>query len=329
MENHHIVQKAYLRQWTKNDQLFLYSIAENKIKERGPNWKGFKRSDYNVLDGDNGYDYFPEKITAQIDDAGLKAIKNISYRDSKNLDSYNKRCLASYFALQYLRVPTRRDENNKLVEAVFAQLYKEDFKKSLENDFDINKILKEEKSQKIKEKILTQLGEKSKNEFKEDIIEIVDKSSLEINNVGQSKLMLKNIEEISRKLFYSKWTFLISKSDTSFITSDNPCFVCSNKKTDNGILSLGTKSYFPLKPDLCLSIEPESDINNKENFVSINKQQVREINNLILKNSYNCVVARDISHLKTITSRYDFTNHTKSKEIKVYKNGDYLSFKLE
>ncbi len=72
---HHIVQEAYLRQWSnQSNQLNLYSIFDKKILERGPKWKGFWKNDYNVLDkedGSKGYDYFPEDLTALIDTKGL------------------------------------------------------------------------------------------------------------------------------------------------------------------------------------------------------------------------------------------------------------------
>ncbi|MEN9881024.1 MAG: hypothetical protein RLZZ308_207 [Candidatus Parcubacteria bacterium] len=328
---HHIVQEAYLRQWSKNGQLCLYSIPENKIMERGPNWKGFYRIDYNVLDGDTGYDYIPEKITAHIDDEGLKAIKKIDIKNQTGLDGYDKSCLAFYFALQYLRVPRRRDEFNKLANVTFNEFFKENFKSSIETDFDINKIIEEEDNHKIRDHIKNQIKGKTEEQIKKEVIDLIDNDGLilEINNVGQSKQMIKHIENISKQLFYSKWTFLISPKDTSFATSDNPCFVYSNKQMFNGILSLETKSYFPLRPDLCLVIEPVSYKNNSEVFLKISKEEVREINNLILENSYNCILTRDRSHLEKLTSRYNYSNHKKTKEVKVYKNGEYTLFNLE
>lgn len=327
---HHIVQAKYLKQWATNGQLLIYSIPENKILERGPNWQGFYREDYNILNGESGYNYAPEKVTAHIDTEGLKVIRSIKI-GSLNLSGYEKSCIAFYFALQYLRVPRRRDELNKLTNSTFSELFKDNFKKSLETDFDLAKILEEEKNLKTRENIQNQIKDKSETQIKKEISELIDNDGLilEINNAGQSKQMIKNVEKISEQIFYNKWTFLVSPGGTSFATSDNPCFVYSNKKMFNGILSLETKSYFPLRPDLCLMIEPVKHQSNTESYAKINKEQVREINNLILMNSYNCIITKDRPHLEKITSKYGSSNHKRSKEVMVYKMGEYTLFNLE
>lgn len=329
-QNHHIVQEAYLRQWAKNGQLNIYSIPENKIKERGPNWPGFRRKDYNVLNSEQGYDYFPEQITAHVDTEGLKAICNIKINQS-SLKGYEKSCIATYYALQYLRVPRRREELNKLANSVFKNLFKENFKRSISDDFDIEKMLSEEENDYIKEKMRQQINGKPLEEIKKEIIEMVDNENfcLEINNAGHSKQLIKLLSNTAKNLFYFKWNFLFSPKESSFFTSDNPCFVKSDAKSGSGILADSSKSYFPLRPDVCLVIESSRQQNNIENIVMLNKKEVREINSLIIESSYNCVVAKEKIHLQSLISRFDFSLHKKSKDILVSRDGDYVRFSLE
>lgn len=326
---HHIVQKAYLRQWANNGQLNIFSILENKILERGPNWFGFWVEDYNVFEGESGYDYAPENVTAHIDAEGLRVIKNFEF-NPLYLDGYKKSCLAFYFALQYLRTPRRRVEANKLATATFNNLYKDNFLKSIEEDLDISKLIEEEDNIFVKEKLKAEIKGKTIEKIKSEIIELVKENNmqLEISNPGHSKQMMRLLD-ISEKLFYYKWTFLVAPKGTSFITSDSPCFISSDKEFLSGILSIGTKSYFPLRPDLCLLIESVPQKNNKEYKLVLSKNDVKEINRLVIKNSYANIIAKDSLHLKSLVSGYDFSSHKNSNDIKIYRDGDYIIFNAE
>lgn len=331
---HHIVQEAYLRQWAnKENQLNIYSIFDKKIIERGSNWKGFWKDDYNILDkedGSNGYDYFPEDLTALIDTKGLKVIKRLKTLNC-SLNGDERSCIAFYLALQYLRSPRRRDEFDDLTDKTFKSLYKDDFVKSFEEDFDINKIIDEVKDESFKNKIKTELENKTVDEIKKETIDFIkdDKFSLEINNTGHSKVLIKNLRPISEEIFYFKWDFLIANKDTSFITSDNPCFTISDRSIMSGILADDVKTYFPLAPSICLRIEKGRYKTTKENILKISKKEVKDINLLILRNCYNSIIAKDKSHLENLINGYDFSSHKKSKNIKVYNDREYFLFNLE
>ncbi len=331
---HHIVQEAYLRQWAdKENQLNIYSIFDKKIIERGPNWKGFWKDDYNVLDKEdetNGYDYFPEDLTALIDSKGLDVIKKLeTLRFS--LNGHERSCVAFYLSLQYLRSPRRRDEFNDLTDKTFKTLYKDDFIKSFQDDFDIDKLINKEGDKTLKSKIKTELENKSIEEIKKETIDYIksERFSLQINNTGHSKMLIKNLQRIPKEIFYFKWDFLTANKDTSFITSDNPCFTVSDRDIMAGILSDNVKTYFPLTPNICLRIEKGPYETTKENVLNLSKKEVKAINLLILSNCYNSIIAKDKVHIENIIKGYNFSLHKKSKNIKVYNDGEYFLFNLE
>ena len=139
---------------------------------------------------------------------------------------------------------------------------------------------------------------------------------------------VKDFQKLSEEFFKIKWTFLIAPQGTSFITSDNPCFTISKTKIMNGLLSPNSTVIFPLRPDVCLYAKV--NIKNKnEQFIKLDKSQVKDINKLILLNSYECIVTKDIAQLNNLTKTFDYKNHRKSRDISVSELGDYVMFNVE
>ena len=154
-----------------------------------------------------------------------------------------------------------------------------------------------------------------------------DDFEIRLTNTGHSKQILK-IDRLAKNIFELKWNFAIAPKGTSFITTDNPCFTISSSKIRQGLLSPNVLIFFPLRPDLCIIIKPVLK-SKKENYINIDKKKVREINKLILENSYQCAIAKDKIHLECLTKNYDYKNHRKSRDVAVYKKGDYVMFNLE
>jgi len=132
------------------------------------------------------------------------------------------------------------------------------------------------------------------------------------------------IEEFAKKIFNFRWIFLLAPKDTSFITSDSPCFAIDNDESnvDKGFLSYEANIIFPLRPDICLMIN--NDKNQGQFFLELNKQNVRDINRLIIENAYSAVVASDKNHLIHLTRNLDYKNHKPYRKAIAHKFGGYI-----
>lgn len=331
MARHHIVQDKYLTQWKKTDtenQLNIYSIAENKYIERGPSWKGFWRDDFNILDDKEQF-YLPENVTALIDSKGIEAIRSIDCEEQKQLDGEKRSALSFYIALQYIRTPRHREEMDKSIQSKIRLLMREDVSSPERFRLSKDEILKHQPKNKQEEEALEKFSAMSDEEIKKQAFEFIHSDDLKarLTKAGHSKSILK-IERHAKGLFESQWLFLIAPQDTRFVTSDNPCFTIAPTKILNGLLSPRAIVFFPLRPDLCISIKP-SIKSKTEHFLKLNRKQVRDINRMTLAHSYQCLVAKDREQLENLTANFDYTNHRRSRDEVVSQAGDYVMFNME
>lgn len=332
MARHHIVQNKYLAQWKKSNegaQLNIYIISEGKCKERGPNWKGFWRNDFNVLVDDQGKSYLPEDVTALIDTQGIDVIKRIDDYAQKQLSDKDRSTLAFYIALQYIRTPRHREESDKAIQAATRHFMRKDISSPDDVGLSKEEILKEVPANKYEENMLKKIGAMSDDEVKQLIFDAVhnDDISIGLTTTGHSKSIL-TVDELAKELFKVQWVFLVAPKGTSFITSDNPCFTISPTKIMNGLLSPRSIALFPLRPDLCIYIKPAINIQT-EIFIKLNKKEVRDFNEIILSHSYECIVAKDEAHLKRLTKDFNPKNHRKSRDVIISESGPYAMFNLE
>ena len=330
-KKHHIVQSKYLAQWQNTDsdnQLNIYSIPENKILKRGPAWPGFRRTDYNILDEDDDLYYLPEDVTEKIDTEAINVVRIIDPTSKIILSDYDRSVLSHYIALQYVRTPRYREELNAMVEKVVKQALKENvlaknyrFKKE-----DLIKFVSNNYQEK---EILNILKEMSEEEINKQFFDLPNRDDLKIilTNSGHSKQILK-IERLAKEIFKFDWLFLVAQKETAFVTSDNPCFVFSTSKINQGLSSINGITIFPLSPKVCVAVKSNSNI-YRERFLNIDKLQVRDINKLILYNSHQCIVAKDEKQLKHLIKDYDFTNHKGTREVVVYNFNKFTLFNLE
>lgn len=331
MQRHHTVQSKYLAQWKNkaNNQLNIYLIFENKYIEKGPNWQGFRKKDYNIYDEDKNHLYLPEEVTNKIDTLGIEAIKKIDGNLQDQLDGFNRSALAFYVALQYVRTPKFREETDKFMEKNIKFFMRKDI--SSPDKFKLSKeeLLKQKpKNQKEKEALekISSMTEEEMNQQSYDFLHS-NEFKIKLTNTGHSKQILK-IDRLAKNIFELKWVFWTAPKETSFITSDNPCFTISTSKIRQGLLSPNCLIIFPLRPDLCIIIKPALQIKT-EDYVNIDRKKVREINKLVLKNGYQCAIAKDKNHLEYLTKNYDYKNHRKSRDVAIYEKGDYVMFNLE
>ena len=332
MAKHHIVQAKYLAQWQSSDtkkQLNIYFIPENKFIERGTGWRGFWRKDFNVLDGEKDKFYLPENVTALIDSKGIESIRKIDYSNQKQLSGEERSCVAFYVALQYIRTPRYREETNKFMEATIKYFMRQDISSLGKIKISKEEVLKHNPTNKSEKETLEKISAMSDEEIKKQTFEFLhgDDYKIHLTNAGHSKGIFK-IDRLAKGLFEVQWLFLIAPSGTTFATSDNPCFTLSPTRIRNGLLSPNVIVFFPLRPDLCIAIKPK--IKSKtEHFLKLDRKKVKEINQLILANSYECFVAKDKKQLENLTKNFDYKNYRKSRDVAVSQFGNYVMFNVE
>lgn len=331
MARHHIVQDKYLTQWRKSgteNQLNIYVIDDNEIIERGPGWKGFWREDFNVLEDDGEKSYFPENVTSVIDTKGIEAIRKIDTTKQSILSGYDRSCVAFYVALQYTRTPRHREEMNKLIEATTRYFMRKDLSTIDKVSMPKGKILEHIPQNKMEKEVLEKISKMTQEEINSQIFEAIhgDTVRIGLTKTGHSKSIFR-VDRHAEKVFEMQWLFLIAPKDSSFITSDSPCFTISNSKM-NGLLSPFSTVYFPLRPDICLYIKPAMK-SKAEYYMKLDKRQARDINSLILSNSTQFVVAKDRIHLEKLTKDFDHQAHRKSRDISISEKGPYVMFSAE
>lgn len=332
MAKHHIVQDKYLTQWRKVDtenQLNIYLIPENKYIERGPCWKGFWRDDFNILDKDKDKFYLPENVTAIIDTRGIETIRKIDYSNQKQLGGEERSCVAFYVALQYIRTPRHREETNKFMEATIKYFMRQDVSSPDKINLSKNEILKHRPENRQEQEALEKIKDMSDEEIKKQTFDFLHSNdfSIRLTNTGHSKYILK-VDRLAKGLFEVQWLFLVAPKGSSFVTSDNPCFTLSPTKIRNGLLSPNVIDFFPLRPDLCIAIKPNTK-SKTEHFIKLDKKEVRELNQLVLKNSYQCIIAKDKKQLENLTRNFDNKKHRKSRDVVVSEFGNYVMFNVE
>jgi len=150
---------------------------------------------------------------------------------------------------------------------------------------------------------------------------------VELTNAGHSKGILK-VDRLAKKIFEIQWLFLIAPQGTSFITSDNPCFTIAPGKIMNGLLSPIATVIFPLRPDLCIYMRPGMK-SQTEHYMQLDEKEVRDINALILSNSYQCALTKNREQLEDLIKNFDYTKHRQSRDVAISESGDYVMFNVQ
>ncbi len=331
MAKHHIVQEKYLVQWRIENtvnHLNTFIISENRCEIGNTKTKLFWRKDFNILDDNGKKSYLPENVSAVIDSKGIEAIRKIYTGKRSQLDGMDRRSIAFYTALQYIRTPRFREESDKMINAQIKYFMREDVLSPDKVKITKEEILKHKPENKRDKEVLEKIREMPEEEIQNQIFESIHGNNIAIHltKTGHSKSVIK-VAEQAKELFEFQWLFFVARQDTSFVTSDNPCFAIGSKIM-NGLLSPRSMVFFPLRPDLCICIKP-SNKTQVESFIDLDEQGVRDINLLILSHSYQCLVAKTKEQLVDLTKDFDHRKHRKSRDVVVSKKGPYTMFNLE
>ncbi len=282
-----------------------------------------------MLEDENEKSYLPEEVTATIDKKGIEAIRKVDFTKQEQLSGMDRSCIAFYVALQYIRTPKHREEMNKLIDSKTKYSMRKDLSSPDKVKMSKEDILKHAPNNKYEKEALEKISTMSQEEINAQLFEAIhgDDVKVGLTKTGHSKGVFK-VPRQAKKIFEMQWLFLVAPKDTSFATSDNPCFTVSHSKIMNGLLSPHSTVFFPLRPDICICIKPSMK-SQTEHFMKLDKKQVRDINSLILIHSYECFVAKDKPQLDKLIKGFDYKNHRKSRDITISEFGDYTLFNAE
>lgn len=297
---HHIVQKAYLKQWLFKEEtdLNVYIFSEKRRDKKSPGWKGFWRKDYNILYTNSKKSYLPEEVTSYIDRNAIEVIKKLN-TNTNYLEPKERSYLSHYVALQNIRTPRYRDLLDRFINQVYCFI-KPDIKKYLTSDESLNEIKKDLINLNIadneKKNVVNEVVSLPNEKLFEWIDEGLEKQKIGFKNSGHSKHMLGTLNYFSKVIFNKTWLFCVAPGNRNFITSDSPCLVLNSKNKCVHFSNNDGFIFFPLRPDICLVIPPEGNSTTEQTRL-LDEKLVSEINDLIFGNAYSVVVSKKSEEL--------------------------------
>lgn len=297
-KRHHFIPQCYLKQFTASgDNIFVLPKDERHMFKARTKSLAVRNHYYSYKDefGDLNADI--EKSLSNIEGTSATILDKIIKQE--NLTPDDKKNFSIFLGIMFSRNPNWRDG----VEQGLKHLIEKVRLAMVNNDKDYEKLTEgmPEFLKAIypsKEEMMNHLV----NDYK---IHIKPIASLSYIHMGL---------EISKYLLEMHWRFWIKRGrDLPLFTSDNPCYI-TNKSIEKtpygaGIALAGSILYFPVSPEIILSADwSGSKIEYK--LVTSNK-----------------AITRFNSRTVRYAEKEVYSNSTKDKLIKIFKNNKGYSFK--
>lgn len=315
----HYVTASYLHKFTtgagRKAMLYVYERNKSNPFRQKPEQAARATNCYSVKREDGTWDDSIENLLGDVESTAVPLIERLSAHDFS--PSWNDRVsIAIFIAFQEFRVPWARAQ----METLYRGLIDKTLKFTTRVPGGIERDLETMKKR----------GVATEDIHPQVIREIIEKGKYKINiSPGVSlKMMLEQVETVSR--FYSQmmWKVLRSTADRPFVTSDNPVvkFVPTNDGFRGvGLVNPNIEIRFPLTKTGCLVISHDHDrvhrigelrqagktseadslrdLLPKLTFVTVDKQTVEHINLMAIsyaaKHVYSPMRLNYISHWLT------------------------------
>ena len=296
LERQHFLPQFYLRGFMdpKNKPfIWMYEKGSELIKPVSvkdaavhSNYYAFEKEDGTI----NRYSY--EEGFAKIEDIVAPSIKKaLNFEPINNIERGH---ISTFMALSFLRVPSFRDGIKKTIEshhraqAMHMALDKEIFMKEMkEIEIEHNK----------------DLGDL--DALREDFIE--GKYNIEVDEYRSLGILNHSLFPLASVIHRHYWHFLVAPYNCKFITCDNPFFYINpyKKLLDQkgvGLETEKTEITFPLSKEIAILAKWK---NEKDNYVSVSKNKVDEINRRTVISSNRFVYSSQKSNkLKKLVIKY-------------------------
>ena len=300
-KRHHYLPQFYLKNFCKNDFLWIYDRDNNEYRQQTPINIAVKKKYYTAIGLDDRPHNEIEAVLANIEDKTKHIIEKINRKHSINLE--DKCILAIFMAFLYVRVPEFEMEINELTE----KLLKRCNKLVIPNEKQAEIIIKQFANNKDQESMSSK-----------KLLDFVRNENYRIKVPRQHSLetMYFLAREFPLIFIQMDWQFWYSSKNSLFITSDNP-FVVSRPQNYNGPYGIGTKGakkLIPLTQKVCLVMCDKGErVTNKQ----ISSKDVKNINGLIALECNRFLISKDKSLLESLVKICKIDKWRKKSRVKL------------
>jgi len=249
-ESQHYIPQFYLKGFTDPETpkghepyVWIYEFESQKWKKKGPKNVASIPDYYTLKDLQNGqrYDEIEDTLSI-IEGKTAKIIKDKIY-NQESLNDDERAIMAEFIALMMARVPSAH--NN--IDQIFSEVHT-----LIMETYYANYKDRPEEITKMKELYEKDTGKKLPDDFD---ISWLNPSKYKISCSKGSilEMMFKFVEKAFDRIYNMTWTFLYTKCQPFFITSDSP-FDMINPKSKSALLGHGL-GYSDILVSLPLSKE--------------------------------------------------------------------------
>jgi hypothetical protein len=265
-QRQHYVPQFYLRGWVPEGEGLIWVYTKTQQPRRLSIRKAGQEPDFYAFTDRHGINdsVSIEKELEKLDTAAAPVIKRI--REREPLTDVDRELLSRFISVLWRRVP----EHREVVDGSLRDMMPEYF-------------------EHLRDELKTLRSEKENAERIERVQQEVNRLEKEYMNKIPAYFFTENLQRPSMfetLLVKMDWAFLQAKSDTPFLTSDNP--VVYSRGTGLGDLDNGIV-LFPLSKDLMFQGMWKSSFRNS--YVSIRDSDARRFNRYVVENAYKQVYA--------------------------------------
>jgi len=304
----HIVARVYLEGFTNPTWLLnFYDRDKKTFKEQNPLTISRINHFYTLVDDKWNKDFSVESFFWNVIESRLPEVFQ-KIENYKVLNLEEKDILASFISFQLLKTESFQKSvdkaslgmmkrhhdvycNDEQLFISFKESYKADKWSELEISF-------------------------------EDFKDIYKNFDIQPTNRMFIRLMFETYDEVFPIIRHLDWEFMVSKKDTTFLTSDNPFSkMQKNTKATWGLIDNNTLRIFPISKDICLKFTtPEKPL--KDNFMFYKEVPTKKLvwfyNGVIAVNSHRLIIGKDKALIESIIKKNDINSKGKHETLRVY-----------
>ena len=279
-KRHHYLPQSYLENFTNElGMVWVCDKENNTFNKQSPHNTGVIKNYYSIKLEDGTFDTRIEKALADID--GLFITIFNKFKTKAQLTSQEKFDMSACLAFLYTRTPK----------------FQKDYE--LTTNKAIKEILKITQNEETVKRTLKEIGQdpsQAKNvvKFIQD-----EKYDIVLPREESLRLMVEMAPKLQPAFNMYDWTVFKAHHEYSFITSDNPVIMMPPKNYSPnsfhgiGFLTPGVSFFLPLSSKLLLCMK-STEIPHKDiQYLSLGKEDMRNINRDFFNTALRFVIGRD------------------------------------
>lgn len=293
-KRHHYLPQSYLRQFSKDDLIWVFDRQLQTFKHQLVGDTTVKRHFYSTTLKDGSRDTYLETILSGIETPFPSLCEKL--RKAITLSPAESADLCLFTAFMMFRGPDFHDGIQKIEGKLIHQAT-------------VAMFSSEELAAKAIAAYNTAHPESSFDTDPKDLVKLVESDGFKVKiHRNRSLAMMCSIApEIAHILATLNLSILHAGKNTSFLAVDRPTLLVPTARTSPiprwgglGILTPGVHKYLPIASDLLLAFE---DIGSTVKHVSIDQKTVMYLNSCIARMTDRFLLSRDLPLLKSWVKR--------------------------